>query len=156
MATWNDRPNTGTVLAAAEQWKQDCLLHEGSLFSSEPLWTAKNVVALCEAFLDNPILGSAKFIDKLEQQLSICNSAVQQLGAEALWILYLFVSDNQMGPGAKRDRIAQIWPTSAGDLPNSPLLSDENLAGIARPGTAFMTKMPDELGYLLSVSSASV
>ena len=75
----------------------------------------------------------------------------QQLGAETLWLLYLFVSKRQMGPTAKRERIAQIWPASAGDLPCSPLLSDETLAGIAKPGAAFMTKMPDELGYLLSV-----
>ena len=59
-----------------------------------------------------------------------------------------------MGPVAKRKRIAQIWPASAGDLPDSPLLSDETLAGIASPGAAFMTKMPDELGYLLSVIQA--
>jgi len=56
-----------------------------------------------------------------------------------------------MGAAAKRERIAQIWPASAGALPNSKLLSEEALAGIAKPGAAFMTKMPDELGYLFSV-----
>ncbi len=49
MANWNDRPNTGTVLAAAQHWKQDCLLNDGSLFSSETLWTAENVATLCKA-----------------------------------------------------------------------------------------------------------
>jgi hypothetical protein len=77
---------------------------------------------------------------------------IQQLGAETLWLLYLIVSDNQMGPAV--ERIAQIWPTSAGGLPDSPLLSDETLSGIAKPGAAFMTKMPDELGYLLSIIQA--
>ena len=121
------------------------------MLSSELLWTADNVTTLLDAFLANPLHGSDKFIDKFEKQLSAAPIAVQHLGAEALWLLYLFVSRSQMGPDAKRDRISQIWPASAGDLPVSPLLSDEALAGIAKPGAAFMTKMPDELGYLLSV-----
>ena len=150
MATWTGRPQTSNVLEAAERWKQECLLNEGSLLCQEALWTAENVTALCAAFLDNPILGSDKFIDKLEQQVSSCTPAIQQLGAELLWLLFLFVSDRQMGPGVKRDRIARIWSLSASDLPDSPLLSDQILSGIAKPGTAFMTKMPDELGYLVS------
>lgn len=144
MAIWNGRPNTSAVLRAAEQWKKNCLLNDGGLLSAEELWTAANVTELTAAFLNNPIHGSEKFIDKLERQLSGNTPVIQQLGAETLWLLYLFVSDNQMGPVAKRKRIAQIWPASAGDLPDSPLLSDETLAGVASPGAAFMMKMPDE------------
>jgi 5-methylcytosine-specific restriction protein B len=137
-------------LKAADEWKRNCLLNDSRLFSPEERWTAANVTSLAAALLNNPIHGSEKFIDKLEQQLSASTPAIQQLGAETLWLLYLFISKNQMGAAVKRERIAQIWPTSAGALPNSPLLSDETLAGIAKPGAAFMTKMPDELGYLLS------
>ena len=151
MAIWTGQPQTSAVLKAAKEWKQNCLVNNGSLYAVEELWTASNVTALTAAFLNNPILGSEKFIDKLELQLSGSTPVIQQLDAETLWLLYLFVSEGQMGPVAKRERIAQIWPASAGDLPNSPLLSDETLAGIAKPGAAFMTKMPNELGYLLSV-----
>src|SRR6516164_672522 len=144
MAVWTGQTHTSVVLKAAEEWKRDCLLNDNSLFSPEGRWTAANVTSLAEAFLNNPIYGSEKFIDKLERQLSASTPVVKQLGAETLWLLYLFVSQNQMGTAAKRERIAQIWPGSAGGLPNSPLLGDETLAGIARPGAAFMTKMPDE------------
>src|SRR5262245_11237752 len=147
MALWTGQPHTRAVLRAADEWKRNCLLNDCSLFSAEGRWTAANVTSLAAAFLNNPIDGSEKFIDKLERQLSASTPVIKQLGAETLWLLYLFISQNQMGTAAKRERIAQIWPASAG---GSPLLSDETLAGIARPGAAFMTKMPDELGYLLS------
>ena len=151
MAIWNGQPHTGAVLQAAEDWKRNCLLDDGSLFSEGELWTAANVTLLAAVFLDHPIHGNERFIDKLERQLNGSTPVIKQLGAETLWLLYLFISQNQMGPVAKRERIAQIWPPSAGDLPDSPLLSDETLAGIAKPGVAFMAKMPVEYGYLLSV-----
>jgi hypothetical protein len=154
MAIWNGRLNTNSVLEAAKKWGQNCLLNDGALLSANNLWTETNVTELTAAFLNNPIYGSESFIDKLERQLSGSPPVIQQLGAEALWLLYLFVSDTQMGPAAKRERIAQIWPASAGGLPDSTLLSDEALSGVAKPGAAFMTKMPDELGYALSIIQA--
>ena len=154
MATWVDRPNSREVLDAAERWKQQCLIDDGGLFSSERLWSAANADNLCNAFLGNPILGSEKFIDKLERQLRNSPATVQKLAAECLWLLFLFVADNQMGAIAKRERIRRIWSLSGSPAPESSLLSDEVLSGIADPGIAFMTKVPDELGFLLSVISA--
>ena len=151
MATWINRPNSRNVLDAAGRWKQQCLIEDGSLFSPERLWSAANADSLCDAFLGNPIVGSEKFIDKLERQLSNSPATVQKLGAECLWLLFLFVADSQMGAAAKRERITRIWFLSGSTAPESPLLSDEVLSGIANSGIAFMTKVPDELGFLLSV-----
>jgi len=130
-------------------------LGERGIFSGESLWTLANLDEVKSAFLGNPILGSDKFIDKLEQQVSACTPAAKKLAAEALWLLLLFVSESQMGPTSKRDRISRIWTLSDAPLPESPLLSAEALSGIAKPGAAFMTKMPDELGYLLSTLYAA-
>jgi MoxR-like ATPase len=151
MAIWNGRSHAIAVLKAAEIWKENCLLHEGSLLSEESIWTSGNSAALLQAFVGDRPKASEGFIDKLKQQLTKAPPGVQKLGAEALWLLYLFVSKDQMGASAKRERIQQIWSLSAGKLPSSPLLTDEILSGIARPGAAFMTKMPDELEYLLTV-----
>lgn len=151
MATWNNRPYTSDVLGAADRWKQTCLLDDAALFSHEALWTFANVATLRAAFLDNRIHGKERFIDKLEEQLAGYEPAVRQLAAEHLWLLFLFVADSQMGSQTKRDRIAQIWPNIIGELADISLLTDESLSGIAKPGTAFLTKMPDELGYLISV-----
>ena len=71
MAIWNGRPKTPKVLDAALRWRQECLLDDGGMFSSESLWTAANLEEVRSAFLGNPILGSEKFIDKLEQQVRV-------------------------------------------------------------------------------------
>lgn len=105
MAIWTGQPHAGAVLKAAGQWKQNCLVNDGALYSTEELWTAANVTALAAAFLNNPIYGSSeKFIDKLERQLSGTTPVIQQSCAEALWLLYLFVSERQMGPRGRSPR----------------------------------------------------
>ena len=43
MAIWNGQQNTGAVLKVAEQWKQNCLVDDGSRHSAEEIWTAANV-----------------------------------------------------------------------------------------------------------------
>jgi 5-methylcytosine-specific restriction protein B len=106
MAIWNGRPNAPKVLEAAQHWRQECLLGDGGIFSGESLWNLANLDEVKSAFLDNPIQGSDKFIDKLEQQVSACTPAAKRLAAEALWLLLLFVSESQMGPTSKRDRVS--------------------------------------------------
>ena len=64
-------------------------------------------------------------------------------------------AENQMGARSKRDRIFRIWSLTGEAGPDFPLLSDDVLVGVAKPGAAFMTKMPDELGYLLSTIHAA-
>jgi hypothetical protein len=154
MATWNNSPTTPSVLEAAAAWRQNCLQSDGSVFSDERLWTAEHLAELSRAFLDNPILGSGRFIDKLAQQLSGCPATIQRLGAEAVWLLLLFVSPRQMGAQVKRERVTQIWSLTGGAVPVTSLLDDSHLAGMAKPGAAFMAKMPDELGYALSIIHA--
>ena len=145
MATWVNRPNSRDVLDAAGRWKQQCLIDDRSLFSPERLWSPANADTLCEAFLENPILGSEKFIDKLERQLSNSPATIQKLAAECLWLLHLFVADNQMGAAAKRERITRIWSLSGSTAPESRLVKKLNrpqggrctLAGTAGSGANF-------------------
>ena len=60
-----------------------------------------------------------------------------------------------MGARSKRESNFRIWSLTGEAVPNSTLLSDDVLSGVAKPGAAFMTKMPDELGYLLSTIHAA-
>lgn len=151
MAIWNGQSHTEKVLEAADQWKINSFLGDRGVFdSSEVLWSLDNLKALSDAFIDNPDTGRASFIDKLTSQLSSSSEDVQQLATEALWLLYLFVSKRQIGPAAKIDRMEQIWPAGK-QMPTSELLSEDCLAGIGKPGTAFMTKIPAELAFLISI-----
>ena len=154
MATWTGQSQTPAIVSAAETWKRRCLVGSSSVLSDQSLWTKDNVDTLKRLFVDNPILGDRSFYDKLQEQIGAASPAVKQLTAEAIWLLLLFVSELSFSVERKRERLAAIWDLSGEELPASSLLSDEVLRGLARPGTAFLTMMWAEFGYLLQVISA--
>ena len=154
MATWTGQNQAPAIVSAAEAWKQRCMLANGSVLSDQSIWTKDNVDTLKRLFVDNPILGDRSFYDKLEEQISAASPAIKQLAAEAIWLLLLFVSQRSFSVEKKRERLAAIWAQSGQELPASPLLADDVLRGLARPGTAFLTMMWAEFGYLLQVISA--
>jgi 5-methylcytosine-specific restriction enzyme B len=154
MAVWNGREHSEQVLEAAEHWKRQCFAGSGSVFTERSLWDEAKLFQLLETFRENPLLDRRSFIDKLEVQLEGSEVALQQLASEVLWLLLLFVSNAQMGPAAKRDRIERVWALSGEPFPDTRWMGDEHLSGVAKPGTAFMTKIPDEFEYSLSAISA--
>src|SRR3954471_15263461 len=155
MATWTGLSQTPAIVRAAEAWKQRCMLANGSVLSDRSIWTKDNVDTLKRLFVDNPILGGDRsFYDKLEEQISSASPAIKQLAAEGIWLLLLFVHQRSFSVEKKRERVAAIWIQSGEELPVSPLLTDDVLGGLARPGAAFLTMMWVEFGYLLKVISA--
>jgi len=154
MAVFTGKAMSADVIGAAEHWRKRCLLDSLSVFTDNHLWTTANFDGLKRAFVDNPLLGPEPFIDKLLKQLQPASTEVKQLAAEALWLLYLFVSSDQFGQRLKRERIEQIWKLSGSRLPHSQMLDDPGLSGLANPGAAFMAKMPNELEYLITIMVA--
>jgi 5-methylcytosine-specific restriction enzyme B len=150
MAVWNGREHSKEVLQAAEHWRQQSLEDDGSVFSQRSLWDLNKLSRLLETFRANPLFDRRSFVEKLEVQLQNADPEIQQLAAEVIWALLLFVSDGQMGASAKRERISRIWALSGEPLPDTQWLDDEHLSGVAKPGTAFMTKIPDEFEYALA------
>jgi hypothetical protein len=151
MGTWTNLPHTAALLNAADNWKRDCLLKDGSIFSSTSLWTLQNLQQLHSLFVDNPILGKQKFYDKLHIQIANGSSDVKKLAAEALWVLFLIVSETVLGADTKRERITNLWNLSGENLPSSPNLHDDVLRGLANPGIAFLTKVWMEFAFLLTI-----
>jgi 5-methylcytosine-specific restriction protein B len=151
MAIWTDLPHTAALLNAADNWKRNCLLRDGSIFTDQSLWTLENLQQLHSLFVDNPILGKQKFYDKLHMQIDGANSDVKKLASEALWVLFLIVSETVLGVETKRERIAGVWNLSGEELPSSQNLDDNVLRGLANPGIAFLTKVWMEFGFLLTV-----
>jgi 5-methylcytosine-specific restriction protein B len=131
MAAWTGYETTPAVLAQAENWKSKCLKGNGSVFSNEALWTVENFADLKTLFVDNPILGSQKFYEKLALQLDGARPEVAKLAAESLWLLLMFVGDSYFGAATKTDRIREIWELSGDELPQTPVLSADALAGVA-------------------------
>jgi hypothetical protein len=87
MSRYSHRHDPSNLLAAAQQWKEQCLLNDGSLFSDSHLWTHEHLEELDRAFTRNPMEGSESFIDKLTQQLGNASTEAAQLMAELNWLL---------------------------------------------------------------------
>ena len=77
------------ILEAAEQWKNDCLLGGGSVFSDKSLWTRPNFEALNRFYVNNLDEGEGDFFGKLKKQLEPAPAGAKQLAAELFWVMYL-------------------------------------------------------------------
>ena len=154
MAVYTPHAHSDETLAAARTWRERCLNSDGSVFSEEGLWSLDNFARLKHAFNDNPLEGSDSFYVKLARQLDQEPPAVQKLAAECLWLLLLFVHSSGFSAALQRQRIADVWSLSGEELPDSDLLSDTALDGIGWPGTAFLTRIWAEYGFLIVVMLA--
>jgi len=150
MATYLPHPESTRTLDAANVWRDRCFLSDTSLFGNEPLWTPQNFELLAQAFNNNPGLDDATFYAKLEKQLQSQPPTVKKLAAECLWLLLLFVHHHGFGQQTKRQKISDIWGLSDESLQSSDLLGDGALYGIGSPGTAFLTRIPQEYGFLIT------
>ena len=130
------------ILAAAEHWKQRCLLSEDSLFTNRSLWNRSNFDELQALFVENlDDLSSDSFVVKLERQLASGSSDAKCLWAEMTWVYRLIQLPQSMGPAKKRGRISEIWKWSKRDFPEGHELLDDAVlgAGVVNPGTAYNT-----------------
>lgn len=135
------------LLNAGAQWKQKCLLSDGSIFSSSPLWTISNFTILDEHFIKKPILGDQPFLDKFRQQLDSTPAPIKQLAAEMLWLLLLFPSN--IGGPRKRHNIMEVWSWSGENLDTShPLLLILD-HGVGSAGQAFNQRRDLELALVI-------
>lgn len=93
MNRYSHKHETTNLLAAAERWKENCLLQNGSLFSDTRLWILENLEELDRSFTQNPIEGGDSFVHKLSLQLADTSPQAIQLMAELNWLLLLFSSN---------------------------------------------------------------
>lgn len=152
MSRWIGHDHIHSVLAAADAWREQCLLADGSLFGDQILWTLENIQHLKERFLGNPIEGTDRnFFEKLSEQLDGAPNEVICLAAEMVWLLVLFPIFSATRPDTKRQQIREVWEWSGTELPESPFLSDDALKGVGHPGTAYMTRRDHQFGFILEI-----
>ncbi len=141
------------VLAAADRWRDRCLLGDGSVFTDQSLWTAANLAELNRAFVQNRLSGDATYLDKLKEQLEAASPSATRLMAELHWVLLLF--PHNINPSTKRSLVADIWALGGESLPpDHPMLDDDVLAGTAHAGTAYNTHRWRELAFLIQIAEA--
>jgi len=152
LSTVADDPRTehASILDAAQQWKQKCLLSDGSIFTTSDLWTKGNLSTLDKCFSQNPISGDEAFLDKFRQQLQSTNGAVKQLAAELLWLLSLFPTN--ISGQKKRENIITVWSWSGNNLdPSHPLLAVLD-HGIGHAGPGFNQHRDRELSFAIKMT----
>ncbi|KVG26711.1 GTPase [Burkholderia ubonensis] len=138
-----------SILEAAIHWRDAALLGNGSVLTSQELWTTSALELLDEHFVKNPDLGDGKFLEKLEHQLAPVGSSAKQLVAEMMWLLYLCPSS--LTAAHKRKTVQTIWAWSGEPSPtDSRWLDEDVLAGVGSAGPGFNQNQWRELVFVIN------
>ena len=133
MATWIDgRELNPEILNALVEWRDNCLLNDGGVFTENNLWTKDNFSALEKLFVDNSIDGK-DFHEKLKFHLKGVPVGVIQLASELQWLV-LFYAYKAIKVKTKNHRIIELWKVSNERFPETDKLSEVVNAGFASPG----------------------
>ena len=144
---------TESILLAAEHWKNVALLQNGSVFSSDSLWTLSNLEELHQHFVSRTIKGKDKFYDKLEVQLELTDPLVKQLVAEMLW--FMFLCPCNISESTKRKNIQKVWEYSDEQFPADSIhVADKVLKGVGSSGQAYLQLLWRELEFFIHTVSA--
>ena len=144
--------DSSPIIAAAEQWRDRCLIADGSIFSDQSLWTPENLAALDTYFVQRLDVGEGSFYEKLEQQVAPAPSLAKRLMAEVLWALFLFPSNISID--TKREGILRVWGWSGVALdPRNPMLADSILNGIGSGGMGVQTNRWREVVYIIALGA---
>jgi 5-methylcytosine-specific restriction protein B len=140
------------ILAAIDRWKTKCILGDGSVLSSNKIWTVENLEQLNQHFVLNLDPSKDKgFLDKLQDQLAPTSPGAKQLVAEMLWVIFTFPSRG-INASTKRDRIREVWSWSGATLDESNAeLGSPLESGVGGPGRSYNQRRWEELAYLISV-----
>ena len=146
--------NPTPILNAARRWRDVAFLEDGSVFSSNGLWTVEGLKALTKYFVENLDTGSGNFIGKLREQLLPTTPSVKQLAAEMNWLLLLCPS-NVLAP-KKYEIVNEIWRWSNQPMSDfaESMLTDEVLSGIGSGGPGFNQYRWKELVFCIKMTLA--
>ncbi len=135
------------IYAAAARFVDAALREDDSLFTpGVAIWAEANLDDLHARFVAHPDESSDAFLVKFQRQLADAPDSTVQLAAEVLYVHFLIAS---MSAAAKRAVIEPVlgWMHEPVTIPADldAALDD----GIASPGTAFHTRRPYQLGFVI-------
>jgi 5-methylcytosine-specific restriction protein B len=147
MSRYCGEHNVEPILKAAEHWRIECLIRDGTIFSSKPLWALVYFQQVEQHYVNRLDEGEGDFFQKLDFQLAPAAPEVKQLVAEMMWLMLLCPSNLSLA--AKQDAIQRIWSWSSEPLPESPQwMSPQVLSGIGSAGVSFNIHRWRELAFL--------
>ncbi|WP_129777079.1 McrB family protein [Peristeroidobacter soli] len=147
MSRYCGKTNPNGVLNAGQHWKSAALLGAGSVLTEKALWSRENLEAINQYYVSPSDEGDGRFLERLQEKLTPTGTAVKQLAAEMLWLMYLCPSS--INAPHKRSAIERIWSWSGEAFPSeSQWLRDDVLAGIGSAGPGFNRNQWRELAFL--------
>ncbi|AOS78336.1 hypothetical protein Q5W_04810 [Hydrogenophaga sp. PBC] len=115
MARYSER-DTSKIYQAAEGFRANCLLRDGSLlFDGASVWRRDVLGLLHKAFVAAPDEGDRSFIVKFKDQISQAGQDVIRLAAEFLCVYFLFPSN--VGGTRKRQVVNEVLGWAGDALP---------------------------------------
>jgi len=141
-------PNTSSIYKAADAFRQNCLLHDGSLlFEQASLWRLELLESIRNAFVDTPDEGDRSFIEKFRDQIQPKGQEVIRLAAELLAVYFLFPSN--VGGFRKRQVVNEVLGWANDELPITHLFSQAFEHGVGSGGQGYNTRRPVEIAFLI-------
>jgi 5-methylcytosine-specific restriction protein B len=150
-------PNALQVFQAAQDFKQQCLINQQSLFvPGQSIWTQQHFQNLITHFVNQPNPGGGGFYQKLELQLSTCTALDVALMTEVFWIVQL-PATNLRSP-KKLKRLEGIWNFKpAAPFPfQSKFLSKPVLSGLGSAGPGYNQYLPSEMAFAVQAFAVLV
>ena len=152
MARYSEN-NTDNIYQAAESFRANCLLSDGSLlFEDASIWRPEALDRLYKAFVATPDEGDRSFIIKFKDQIGQAGQEVIRLAAEVLCIYFLFPS--RVGGVRKRQVVNEVLCWAGDTLSESHFVSSAFSNGIGSGGQGYNTRRPFELAFLIEFAIA--
>ena len=138
------------IYDVASAWVDRALRSDDSLFTpGKTIWSTQWLGELHHRFLDRPDAGDGGFTDKLRVQLQDSPSEVYQLMAEVLFVHLLIIWPDTMGRSAKTNLVNEVLGWGSADVTMPAPMTDCLAYGIARPGMAYLTYRPFQVGLII-------
>ena len=125
------------ILSAAEEWKQRCLLADGSVFTDKSLWTPKNIGELEELISVPESVSSDKSRERqgwefLKQKMKDARPELVLLAAEAFWFISLYPDLKDKPSAWKVQQFKELWEIAGSpiDQARNHMIDDQALHGV--------------------------
>lgn len=146
-------PQTSATYAAAERFRDQCLLRDGSLlFDDAALWTPANLDRLQRVFVETPDEGDRSFTEKFRDQLQPADQSVKRLAAESVAVYFLFPSN--VSATRKFELVREVLSWAGDDLASDHPMAHAFEKGIGSGGQGYNTRRPFELSFLIALMRA--
>lgn len=152
MARFVDPDSSRTEIdARVGEWKEQCLVHDGSLlFDDRELWTITHLQDFRARLIDNPLVGSEQsFGEKLDTQLAGATDDLRWLVCELVAVYFLFARGAIGGPSKRAVLEAIIGPIGSDRPARWDVLSATMDEGIGNPGVGYNINRDAQLAYLI-------